>query len=246
MPTAVLEACSACAMDLNLGHYYRVVSAMDFSIPVNIVPFIAGNLLPSPSDRIEIDQSLERLEMNARCFEEILAHQQNAISHITLILKQYEAVYAKTLSEHLRVQEIMDQHKYAFSSPIRSLPDDLLAVIFELAGPNAASTDQFPWVATRVCNQWRAVARSHPILWATFRLSTDDHRFSVFDTNRRHADEFPLDSLDRRQIIEKKKFHLLSITKNIINKALDFSKNVPLTLSFTARSSQYKSDCGLE
>ncbi|KAK0448510.1 hypothetical protein EV421DRAFT_1463159 [Armillaria borealis] len=93
-----------------------------------------------------------------------------AISQVASILKNYEEAYAKTRSEQLRVQEIMDLHKSALSSPIRSLPDDLLVFVFQLASPNAAFMDQFPWIATRVCRQWRAVAHSNRILWSEFNL----------------------------------------------------------------------------
>ncbi|SJL15106.1 uncharacterized protein ARMOST_18589 [Armillaria ostoyae] len=93
-----------------------------------------------------------------------------AISQVASILKNYEEAYANTRSEQLRVQEIMDLHKSALSSPIRSLPDDLLVFVFQLASPNAAFMDQFPWIATRVCRQWRAVAHSNRILWSEFNL----------------------------------------------------------------------------
>ncbi|SJL15101.1 uncharacterized protein ARMOST_18584 [Armillaria ostoyae] len=135
-------------MNKNLNHFDRLVSTTDFSLSVNLAPFINGNILPTPAVRIEIYQSLRRLETNATCFEEIFAHQQTAILQITQILKEYEAAYAKTRSEQLRVQEITDRHRHALSSPIRSLPDDLLAVIFGLADPNAAFMGLFPWVAT--------------------------------------------------------------------------------------------------
>ncbi len=107
---------------------------LTFPSPVNLVPFINGNIFSTPAIRIEIDQSLKRLETNAACFEETLAHQRTAISQITPILKQYEAAYAKTRSEQHRdrVQEVMDRHRYALSSPIRFLPDDFLAVILGL------------------------------------------------------------------------------------------------------------------
>ncbi|KAK0448512.1 hypothetical protein EV421DRAFT_1782710 [Armillaria borealis] len=77
------SSCPACSMNKNLNHYDRLVSTTDFSLPVNLAPFINGNILPTPAVRIEIYQSLRRLETNATCFEEIFAHQQTAISQIT-------------------------------------------------------------------------------------------------------------------------------------------------------------------
>ncbi len=74
-------------MNKNFNHYGRIVSTTDFSFPVNLVPFINGNILSTPAIRIEIDQSLKRLETNAACFEETLAHRRTAISQITQILK---------------------------------------------------------------------------------------------------------------------------------------------------------------
>ncbi len=172
------------------------------------------------------------------------------------ILKQYEAAYAKTRSEQHRVQEIMDRHRHALSSPIRSLPDDLLAVIFELADPNAASMDSFPWVATRVCRQWRVVARSHQILWATFHLRSDYGHPDLESVVRSQSgaagwiawqDVEDMRHGEEEVILNKKTFGPTGTTK-VISEALDFSKNVPITLFFTVtdRSPRYKSDLGLE
>ncbi|PBK95169.1 hypothetical protein ARMGADRAFT_1163811 [Armillaria gallica] len=164
------QACPTCTLVADLDNYKRILSTNDFSIPDNLNPYVYGNLFPTSNICTEIEQSLGRLEEQFSCFEQVFALQQNSISQVASILKNYEEAYAKTRSEQLRVQEIMDRHKSALSSPIRSLPDDLLVVIFQLASPNAAFMDQFPWIATRVCRQWRAVAHSNPILWSEIVL----------------------------------------------------------------------------
>ncbi|KAK0207207.1 hypothetical protein IW262DRAFT_665825 [Armillaria fumosa] len=159
------EACPTCTLIVDLDNYDRILSTSDFSVPDNLNPYVYGNLFPTSTICTEIKQSLGRLENQFSSFEQVLAHQQMAISQVASILKNYEEAYAKTRSEQLHVQEIMDQHKSALSSPIRSLPDDLLIVIFQFASPNAAFMDQFPWIAIRVCRQWSAVACSSHILW---------------------------------------------------------------------------------
>ncbi|PBK73256.1 hypothetical protein ARMSODRAFT_952262 [Armillaria solidipes] len=168
--TGSTEACPTCALVVDLDNYERILSSNDFSIPDNLNPYIHKNLFPTSTICTEIKQSLGRLEKQFSSFEQVLAHQQMAISQVASILKNYEEAYANTRSEQLCVQEIMDLHKAALSSPIRSLPDDLLVFIFRLASPNAAFMDQFPWIATRVCRQWRAVAHSNRILWSEFNL----------------------------------------------------------------------------
>ncbi|KAK0448511.1 hypothetical protein EV421DRAFT_1463956 [Armillaria borealis] len=162
--------CPSCKLDRNLDDYYQISYATDFSIPVNLNPFINDNMFPASATRIEIEKSLKRLETNTACFEKILKHQQNAISQVALILKRYEEAYAKTRSEQHHMEEILGRHRSALSSPIRSLPDDLLMVIFQFTSPNAACNDQFPWIATGVCRRWRAVAHSSRILWSQFSI----------------------------------------------------------------------------
>ncbi|KAK0194797.1 hypothetical protein F5146DRAFT_1022823 [Armillaria mellea] len=164
------EACPACTLVVNLDNYEHTISSIDFSIPDNLHSYIDGNLFPTSTICTEIEQSLGRLEEQFSCFEQVFALQQNAISRVASILKSYEEAYAKTRSEQLRVQESMDRHKSALSSPIRSLPDDLLVFIFQLTSTNAAFMDQFPWVATKVCRQWRAVAHSNRTLWSEIIL----------------------------------------------------------------------------
>ncbi len=164
------QACPTCTLVTDLDNYKRILFTNDFSIPDNLNPYVYGNLFPTSTVCTEIQQSVGRLEIQLSCFEQVLAHQQMAISQVASVLKNYEEAYTKTRSEQLRVQEIMDLHKSALYSPIRSLPVDLLVFIFQLTSPNAAFTDQFPWIATRVCRHWRAVAHSNRILWSEIVL----------------------------------------------------------------------------
>ncbi len=145
------QACPTCTLVTDLDNYERILYTNDVSIPDNLNPYIYNNLFPTSTICTEIKQSVGRLEKQLSCFEQVLEHQQMVISQVASILENYEEAYAKTLSKQLCVQEIMDLHKSTLSSPIRSLPDDLLIFIFQLASPNAAFMDQFPWIATRVC-----------------------------------------------------------------------------------------------
>ncbi|KAG7442583.1 uncharacterized protein BT62DRAFT_996527 [Guyanagaster necrorhizus] len=221
------EACPACQHTLtaNLDNYERILSANDFSVPDKLGPYINNNFYPASADCIEIQQTLGRLTKNFSCFEELFAHQQNAISQVTFILKKYEEAYAKARSEQLRVQEIIDRHEYALSSPIRSLPDYLLVVIFQLASPNAASVDQFPWIATRVCRCWRDVAHSNPILWSEFRV---DVLCIPPPFSRGGPSWFAGRKLDPLSALSMRS----EIYKSVLDQALKYSEDAPLTFSF--------------
>ncbi|KAK0213401.1 hypothetical protein DFS33DRAFT_122319 [Desarmillaria ectypa] len=166
------HAYPTCTLSANLSNYDHILSTNGFSVLDNLYPYINDNFYPTPAICIEINQSLGQLTKQSSCSEELHTCHQNAVSQVAFILKKYEEAYAKTRSEQLRVQEIMDRHKAALFPPIRSLPDDILAVIFQLASPNAAFMDKLPWIATRVCRPWRNVAHSNRMLWSEFNLDS--------------------------------------------------------------------------
>ncbi len=230
--------CPSCKLDRNLDDYYQISYATDVSIPVNLNPFINDNMFPASATRIEIEKSLKRLETNAACFEKILKHQQNAISQVALILKRYEEAYAKTRSEQHHMEKILDRHRSALSSPIRSLPDDLLVVIFQFTSPNAAYNDQFPWIATGVCRQWRAVAHSSRILWSQFSIDpfVEDppHRLPQTSIFAYYGNAWGSSHVASEVETKSKGAVGRTITKSIINKALEYSRGSPLTLSFNS------------
>ncbi|KAK0240952.1 hypothetical protein EDD85DRAFT_1019881 [Armillaria nabsnona] len=246
------QPCPTCTLVADLDNYKRILSTNDFSIPDNLNPYVYGNLFPTSIVYTEIQQSVGRLEKQLSCFEQVLAHQQMAISQVASVLKNYEEAYTKTRSEQLRAQEIMDLHKSALYSPIRSLPVDLLVFIFQLTSPNAAFTDQFPWIATRVCRQWRAVAHSNPILWSEINLD------SVIDSAPLHDDGWGSPAWgesdhdgwnssaweqpgqysgrwgDWNQEPRGRKHHEISRTamsQRVVRQALGYSGSVPLTFS---------------
>ncbi|KAK0462387.1 uncharacterized protein EV420DRAFT_1184460 [Desarmillaria tabescens] len=234
---AATEICAACTLTANLANHNHILSANDLSVPDNLNPYINGNLYPTSTICIEIKQSLERL---TKRFEEVLAHQQNIISQVALMLKKHKEAYAKT---QLRAEEIMDRHKYALSSPIRSLPDDLLAVIFQFTSPNAAIMDQFPWIATRVCRQWRAVAHSNRVLWSELNLDsssiTDDDRGRSSSTQSERGTHSSMIrephswSASPEGELERKHHEVVrpAVSKRALSQALELSGSVPLTFS---------------
>ncbi|KAK0225294.1 hypothetical protein IW262DRAFT_1490959 [Armillaria fumosa] len=255
---ASTETCPACTLVVNLDNYEHIISSIDCSVPDKLNPYIYDNLFPPSAICTEIKQSLGRLKKEFSCFEQVLALQQMAISQVASILKNYEEAYAKTLSEQLRVQEIMDLHKSTLSSPIRSLPDDLLVLIFQLASPNAAFMDQFPWIATRVCRQWRAVAHSNRILWSNFTLAsvsipaplwddgsraesnngswTPSHWLQLGRYSGRGVDWIREPSawhasLDGKQGQKRHEISRPAISQRMVHQALRYSGSVPLTFS---------------
>ncbi|KAK0462375.1 uncharacterized protein EV420DRAFT_1524410 [Desarmillaria tabescens] len=233
---AATETCATCTLTANLANLNHILSTNDFSVPDNLHPYINGNLYPTSTVCIEIKQSLERL---TKRFEEVLAHQQNIISQVALMLKKHEEAYAKT---QLRAREIMDRHNYALSSPIRSLSDDLLAVIFQFTSPSATMMDQFPWIATRVCRQWRAVAYSNRILWSEFNLDsssiTDDGRGRSSSTQSEWRDSSMIWdarswSASPEGEMERKHHEVVrpTVSKRVLSQTLEYSGSTPLTLS---------------
>ncbi len=60
------------------------------------------------------------------------------------------------------------------SSPIHSLPPEILSSIFLLALPSSYDIldpiREGPWLLGRVCHQWRDISRDYPNLWSSFDL----------------------------------------------------------------------------
>ncbi|KAK7044495.1 hypothetical protein R3P38DRAFT_2608631 [Favolaschia claudopus] len=101
-------------------------------------------------------------------------------SYIDELETQLGSVQEGLISLQLRqeqLRETIQSYKASLSS-IRRLPPEILGLIFSLVTPKPNSSRGFsmcsaPWLFTRVCRFWSAVALSTPALWSRLDLHLD-------------------------------------------------------------------------
>ncbi|KAF7342602.1 F-box domain-containing protein [Mycena sanguinolenta] len=90
-----------------------------------------------------------------------LANLNAEISQLKTSLRQLE-------EERTALSIYHDENSRIFS-PLRRMPPELLGEIFSWTLPSTRDifdTEDCPWILTRVCSSWRAVALSIPSLWS--------------------------------------------------------------------------------
>ncbi|PBK90877.1 hypothetical protein ARMGADRAFT_1082130 [Armillaria gallica] len=144
-----------------------------YSLESSLESFIQSNAAPSHDDCTLIKESLLSLSTKSAQLRDIIAEQEEAIAKLSLTLHRYEDSREEMLFEQSRVQNLIERHRQALSSPIWNLPIDIMREIFFLASTNAADVTDFPWTATHVCREWRAIATQTPTLWSKIHIITN-------------------------------------------------------------------------
>ncbi|KAK0237395.1 hypothetical protein EDD85DRAFT_906239, partial [Armillaria nabsnona] len=166
-------ACPVCNADQNLDYYTASCMTFGYSFESSLESFIQSNAAPSQDDCTLIKYSLLSLSTKSPQLHDIIAEQEEAIAKLSLTLHRYEDSREEMLFEQSRVQNLIERHRQALSSPILNLPIDIMREIFFLASSNAADVTDFPWTATHVCREWRAIATQTPTLWSKIHIITD-------------------------------------------------------------------------
>ncbi|KAI0064982.1 hypothetical protein BV25DRAFT_1822762 [Artomyces pyxidatus] len=131
-----------------------------------------------------------------------LDHNQQSLGDLQAKIDAAEAQLAQivadsrcAINELQRERAVLEEKvvlTLAYISPIRRLPNELLRHIFLM------NFDEYPccaWILSAVCNRWRRLALSMPILWSKIRLVTSPNASA--DTIRlwleRSGSRVPLD-----------------------------------------------------
>ncbi|KAJ3719329.1 hypothetical protein C8R42DRAFT_673467 [Lentinula raphanica] len=93
-------------------------------------------------------------------------------------LERLETEIARALNEKEKINNFIEAHR-ALMSPVRQIPEEVLAEIFVHCLPterNAVrSLDEAPLLLTTICRDWRRVALDIPRLWRTLHISIPPH-----------------------------------------------------------------------
>ncbi|RDB27466.1 hypothetical protein Hypma_004095 [Hypsizygus marmoreus] len=139
----------------------------------------------------------------------IIAQRQSNLSKLEMRIAELQEMLQPLTAQHRREENIL-AHFCAVVAPVRRLPRDILIEIFLytrnwrraegflgerefMSTPVGPLPTPSPLVITHVCSQWRRVALSMPVLWATIHSSrwhfnqsvpgngiTDDERFQTW------------------------------------------------------------------
>ncbi|KAK7044509.1 hypothetical protein R3P38DRAFT_2879189 [Favolaschia claudopus] len=129
----------------------------ELPMPPGAITYLSqSNAVPEGIERILVRSYIDELESQLHSVQEGL---------VLLQLRQ----------EKLR--ETIQSYK-APLSPVRRLPPEILGLIFSFVTPKPNSSRGFsmcsaPWLFTRVCRFWSAVALSTPALWSRLDLHLD-------------------------------------------------------------------------
>ncbi|KAK0237417.1 hypothetical protein EDD85DRAFT_542536 [Armillaria nabsnona] len=214
-------ACLACNVDQNLDYYSAARKTYGCSLEYSLESFVLSNAAPSHNDCTLIKDSISSLSAKSAHLDDIIAEQDEAICTLALILHHYDEAREQMLCEQSRVQDLIERHRGALSSPIRRLPVDIMREIFLLASSNAADVKDFAWVATHTCTEWRDIATQTPILWSKIHVVTDIRTYT------RPCDFIAMPELEWLHSTSKG-----ASNAECVGRAVELSRDVPLVISY--------------
>ncbi|PBK60736.1 hypothetical protein ARMSODRAFT_1026318 [Armillaria solidipes] len=182
--------------------------------------FILSNASPSDEDCASIKDSLSSLSTKSAHLRDIIDEQDEAIDKLSHILKRYEDSRRQILSEQAHVQDLIERHRRALSSPFRKLPIDIMREIFLLLSSNAADPTDISWIASHTCWEWRVIATQTPMLWSKIHVTKDSN---------------PCETYEFVGVPELQSLFFNSKTSSkeeIVRRALQLSGDLPLVISF--------------
>ncbi|KAF9034240.1 hypothetical protein BDZ89DRAFT_928359, partial [Hymenopellis radicata] len=105
-------------------------------------------------------------------FRKVVEDTPAALRDLDAKISQARELLNTLLSERMQVQSHFEDAK-SLLHPMRSIPDEVLAEIFDrclvkaysLQIPDALDPGGAPWLLTRVCRRWRALVVNNPQLW---------------------------------------------------------------------------------
>ncbi|KAK0237411.1 hypothetical protein EDD85DRAFT_542474 [Armillaria nabsnona] len=214
-------ACPACNADQNVDHYSAARKTYGYSLEYSLESFVLSNAAPSHDDCALIKDSLSSLSVKSAYLDDIIAQQDEAIAKLSLILDNYKDSREEMLCEQSRVQDLVERHRRALSSPVRRLPVDIMREIFLLASSNAADIKDIAWIATHTCTEWRDIATQTPMLWSKIHVATG------IRTYIRPYNFIAMPELEWLGSTSKG-----ASNAECVGRALELSRDVPLVISF--------------
>ncbi|PPQ70715.1 hypothetical protein CVT24_000831 [Panaeolus cyanescens] len=131
-----------------------------FSVDARFAPYLLVNDLAPPSV--------------LSCLQKLIKRPQKAISVLDEKIRDLDAKLNELRQQRSKLYKAISVYDPIFS-PIRILPDDILAEIFVFCLPSDRNPVPFhldaPLVLSLVCRKWRAISQSTPKLWARLHVT---------------------------------------------------------------------------
>ncbi|KDR66315.1 hypothetical protein GALMADRAFT_217157 [Galerina marginata CBS 339.88] len=112
-------------------------------------------------------------ELERNQIEDITVKPEKLSAKIKDDLMRLQLVVGQMTKQKLDLRDVIDKHRRLLS-PVRRLPDDILAAVFLFCLPDSHNAvmdkNDSPLLLGRVCKHWRNVAYRTPLLWATLHL----------------------------------------------------------------------------
>ncbi|KAJ7846932.1 hypothetical protein B0H13DRAFT_94494 [Mycena leptocephala] len=112
-------------------------------------------------------------EIDSQLIRELLVGPRREVAEITHEIERIRALLEELTGKRERLNDFIEAHE-ALISPVRRLPEDVVAEIFTAclpSGRNAVmSGEEAPLLLCHVTRTWRHVALSMPRLWASLHI----------------------------------------------------------------------------
>ncbi|KAJ6535802.1 hypothetical protein DFH09DRAFT_931658, partial [Mycena vulgaris] len=109
-------------------------------------------------------------------FHAIIAEAPSELSRYDSEIERLEAALARVRSERASLESYTDGCRSLFS-PVRRLPTELLADIFDMCAPpdthELSDTTTPEEEVDRVCSRWHRIVMATPMLWSKIAADTD-------------------------------------------------------------------------
>ncbi|KAF7370224.1 F-box domain-containing protein [Mycena sanguinolenta] len=140
---------------------------------------------PSTIPRDILDSNEAHPEHNFSSIREFISRGSARRAFLDAKIAPLKAELEKLLEERDSLDKEIRKHEGAVS-PLRSMPPEILSLIFTFASPPHAFANKTmnrylmnmhegPWVLSAVCSRWRSIVLAQPSLWAHILLDfTDD------------------------------------------------------------------------
>ncbi|KAJ7620939.1 hypothetical protein FB45DRAFT_927946 [Roridomyces roridus] len=155
---------------------------------------------PSRLSSLEVTHLLESndppLDTDVLPIRHFLGEKQSRLDDLNAKIDELQAALGQLLSERDEVADLVQRHS-AILAPIRRVPIDVLSEIFSWTSftrrVRGTERDSPPWILGHICQSWRSLVLSSPLLWRSIEIIPDVHPMSMLQSQLLRSAHIPLD-----------------------------------------------------